>query len=247
VKTITALLSLFLSATLVCGLPVIELWGCYYQQPVIMNETALYLVVNDLHGNNCLNPRGNNSILDCQGHSITGNNLYGTSGLFVGGNNITIKNCVIRGFGTQIAVAPTWGPTFLEDNSLLSTLPNANGLMTQNSQVVVRDNLFVGGNNSIVVKTPFSWSFNPRVLIEDNTFIAPPSSFKTSSLAMHTAIYCEGYACSNAVISNNLARHSQFRGVNSAGVFYGGFFKRIWLTNSDWELNEVVYGELILD
>jgi len=67
--------------------------------------------------------------IDCNGHSIVGNNTPGTNGVMANGrNNITIRNCVIHGFGAGIAISGSGAVA--ENNTLYN---NAVGLNATNA------------------------------------------------------------------------------------------------------------------
>ncbi|MCX6770917.1 MAG: DUF2341 domain-containing protein [Candidatus Micrarchaeota archaeon] len=56
-------------------------------------------VTSDLASNgSCFNVQADNVTIECNGHSITGNNAASTYGVYSGQSNTTVKNCIITGF-----------------------------------------------------------------------------------------------------------------------------------------------------
>ncbi len=77
-----------------------------------------------LGGEACLRIISSDVAIDCAGHSITGSGLPGTYGIATDGStfrNVTIKNCVVSGYGT--AGVLLWGP----DHSLSGNTADRNG------------------------------------------------------------------------------------------------------------------------
>jgi parallel beta-helix repeat protein len=80
---------------------------------------------NDLivNGSTCITVTAQNVVLDCAGHSITGNNTFNTYGIYSDQQNTTIKNCNISGFDVGIYY---YGSSngLIENSTVRSTVNN---------------------------------------------------------------------------------------------------------------------------
>ena len=53
----------------------------------------------------CINITVSDVILDCQGHTVDGNDVAGTTGVYtIDTNNVTVTNCVVTDFETGITI-----------------------------------------------------------------------------------------------------------------------------------------------
>ncbi len=99
----------------------------------ITNPGGYYLTGNIGSGNDCLNIRASNVVLDCQGHSIQGNG-FGGDGIIVRklgiiGNerpkNVEIRNCTISGYRYGIFVEGSSG-VHIHHNTLTKNFDDVN-------------------------------------------------------------------------------------------------------------------------
>ena len=92
--------------------------------------TSSYNMTSDLTnstgGNICpgdgIDIGANNIILDCEGHTINGINVWGNSGIFnVGYTKTTVKNCIVKGFWWGIFFGEGSGYCTFTNNTVISS------------------------------------------------------------------------------------------------------------------------------
>jgi len=88
----------------------------------------------------CIIVRGNNVIVDCQGYWINGTNQINTTGIFIGGNNVTIRNCKLG----------NWGSRSLYPNKDCYNDLGGKEINFENSSSV-----YIGGNNVRILNSNF--------------------------------------------------------------------------------------------
>jgi hypothetical protein len=152
-----------------------------------------------INGSSCFNITSNDVVLDCNGYVITGNSSATTNGIFAKNVvNVTIQNCIIKGFSWGINATNTNNSLFQNNNISNSTrgfvLANANNnlitssnftattatwdldslLLTSNSQNNTINNTFArSGTNAIGFGSGSKWNtFINFSTVDNNYFYA---------------------------------------------------------------------------
>ncbi|VVB57863.1 Right handed beta helix region [Candidatus Anstonella stagnisolia] len=112
-----------------------------------------------------------NNIIDCQGASMTGNNISATYGIYSTQSNTTIQNCNVSNFQYGVYLSSATGSDVL--NSTISTSNNAGfGIYVTGSSgyVIAGNNVSATGNNaSSTATTSIYLTAATGSLIENNT------------------------------------------------------------------------------
>jgi len=83
-----------------------------------LNHEGTYMLTSNLTnlGNSCFRVLQNNTILDCNYHSLTSAHTGGAAIGLTGRNNVTIENCTVSGFGTGVQASYSDAVSLLHDN-----------------------------------------------------------------------------------------------------------------------------------
>ncbi|MEM4714440.1 MAG: right-handed parallel beta-helix repeat-containing protein, partial [Candidatus Nanoarchaeia archaeon] len=124
--------------------------------------------------NICIDIQASDVILDCNGFSITGNNVAGTKGIFSNSNNnITIKNCIISNYEDGIEFIATQNSTFF-NNTIFNNLDDGLDLDPLSNFANVSQNYFYNNSygvvltnvsNSIIYNNIFTHNINSSVAL----------------------------------------------------------------------------------
>ncbi|MCX6770560.1 MAG: right-handed parallel beta-helix repeat-containing protein [Candidatus Micrarchaeota archaeon] len=92
-----------------------------------------YTLTNDVNaGGNCFVVKAKDVVLDCQGHSITGNGGSGTSGVYTNQAGTVVKNCNIYSFSNGVYLNGANKGRVL-NSVILSGIANSRGILANNS------------------------------------------------------------------------------------------------------------------
>ncbi|MGC8538221.1 MAG: right-handed parallel beta-helix repeat-containing protein, partial [Candidatus Micrarchaeia archaeon] len=83
-----------------------------------LNHAGTYLLTSNLTnlGNNCFSVLQNNTVLNCNYHSLTSAHTGGAAIRLSGRQNVTVENCTIKGFGTGIQSSQSKLVSLLDNN-----------------------------------------------------------------------------------------------------------------------------------
>jgi len=78
--------------------------------------------LNDTDTNGVINITGDNLILDCNSSTFVGNDTLNSVGIYITGNrvNVTIKNCILRGYYNGIVAYENLSTVYIIDNNITS-------------------------------------------------------------------------------------------------------------------------------
>ena len=82
------------------------------------NHAGTYMLTSNLTnlGNKCFSVLQNNTVLNCNYHSLTSTHTGGAAISLSGKDNVTIENCTIKGFGTGIQASQSKAVSLLDNN-----------------------------------------------------------------------------------------------------------------------------------
>jgi len=184
----------------------------------------IYYLQNNVSVNGtCLNIQANNTVLDCQVYSMTGN-LSGY-GIYAGGfNNATIKNCNINNFRFGI-----W--LFGSSSNIL-----INNTASYNKEYGI---LLSGSNNNILINNTASSNIDYGIYLSSSNNNILINNTANSN---HVGIY--GYGISLSLSnSNNLSNNNA--GNNTIGIMLYNSNSNILINNnasSNYAFGDTTYG-----
>ncbi|MGV8087420.1 MAG: BspA family leucine-rich repeat surface protein [Candidatus Woesearchaeota archaeon] len=211
-----------------------------------------YTLENNITNNGtCFSVAAQNVVIDCNGHSITGNNATGAYGVYVTNHNLTLKNCIISNYQHGIYL------NNIDNNRLINSIVSTTydyGIWFVSSDYNYLYNVTARSNNELGIyiqdssNNIFNQSsginygggqYGTRIRFEsyNNTFV----EFNASSLD-NIAFYIDGG--NNTLID---CKGITWRGVNNTGVYgirstqlnttiinckFDNFSSSIYLTNT---------------
>jgi len=224
--------------------------------PIISEDT--YVLTQDINYNGtagaCLDIMANNTILDCQGHTISGNGLANESlGIDMGGlsqyvTNVIVKDCIIKDFGAYGFRAFNQDGISLINNTFENTAIKLGfSIMVGGlSGKQYSDFLFEGNKiNNTNGRTAIWLNDAQDIIIRNNEFrfLTLPVDFSTNNFSNRNVLI-EGNLVEdsqkgfylNGLVSNGTVRDNTLRDVQRYGVFISTSGSETW--------NHSVYNNL---
>ena len=160
---------------------------------------------NDISGIDCIVIIHNNVTLDCKGFTIDGTDVFSSNGVFVTGDNVTIKNCTVTDFSNGILLFGSDGSTVTKNNLTLNFV----GI-----QVLDSDNNKISANTADLNQVGLSCFFSTGNKFERND--ADDNAFDGLRFL----------DCDNSLVSANLFRGNDLLGIRLTIDSDNNTFKR---------------------
>ncbi|MEM0202214.1 MAG: NosD domain-containing protein, partial [Candidatus Micrarchaeaceae archaeon] len=181
-----------------------------------LNHAGTYMLTANLTnlGNRCFAILQNNTVLNCNYHSIQSTHTGGAAISLYGKSNVTVENCTIKGFGTGIQAVKSKAVSLLQNNMSgaltginLTNVTKASlryNRMSQNANYGVYLN---GTKNSSIINNSVTYGLGKAIglYISNST---TDSIYNNTASSITTGFYFAGSSIGNNVSYNSATASS---------------------------------------